>query len=224
MTGTAAVLPTGESVDAEPDAGGRYEPRFRALLGASNWMALPMPVRRRLAKLISGTTAAVYVGEVIETRMSFAGWLLAQAARLIGGPLPISRDAKTASVVTVTEDVAGQGQHWTRLYARHRGFPQVIRTSKRFAGPTGLEEYIGCGLGMALTVDVEHGLLSMRAAHYFLQIWRWRLMLPGWASPGALAVTQLNLDDGRFRFTLRISHPQLGSLIEQTAVFQEVQP
>jgi len=219
-----ALSPARTALDAELEAEGRQELRFRALLAASDWMALPMPVRRRLAKLISGTTAAVYVGEVIETRMSCAGWLLAQAARLIGGPLPISRDASTPSVVTITEDVAGQGQHWTRLYARRRGFPQVIRTSKRFAGPTGLEEYIGCGLGMALTVDVDHGSLTMRAAHYFIQIGNWRLMLPRWASPGALAVTHFNLDDGRFRFTLQISHPQFGPLIEQTAVFQEVQP
>lgn len=211
-------------LDVQTDAEGRHETRFRALLATSDWTALPKPVRRRLAKLIYGTTAVVYVGEVVETRMSGAGWLLAQAARLIGGPLPLSRDASMPSVVTVTEDVFGQGQHWTRLYTRRRGFPQVIRTSKRFAGPTGLEEYIGCGLGMALIVDVERGALIMRAAHYFLQIWRWRVMLPGWASPGALAVTQLNLEDGRFRFTLRISHPQLGPLIEQTAVFQEVQP
>lgn len=220
----APALPAREALEAEFDAEGGHEPRFRALLAAGDWLALPMPVRRRLAKLISGTTTAVYVGEIIETRMSFAGWLLAQAARLIGGPLPIYRDINTPSVVTITEDVAGQGQHWTRLYARRRGFPQVIRTSKRFAGPTGLEEYIGCGLGMALTVDVNDGSLIMRAAHYFLQIWRWRLTLPGWASPGALAVAHLNLDDGRFRFTLRISHPQFGPLIEQTAVFQEVQP
>ena len=40
--------------------------------------------------------------------MSRAGWWLAQAARLIGGPLPLSRDAHVPSVVTVTEDVATQ--------------------------------------------------------------------------------------------------------------------
>jgi hypothetical protein len=219
-----AQSPPHAVLDAVSDAEGRQETRFRALLASGDWTALPMPVRRRLAKVIVGTTAAVYVGEVIETRMSCAGWLLAQAARLIGGPLPISRDANAPSVVTITEDVAGQGQHWTRLYARRRGFPQVIRTSKRFAGPTGLEEYLGGGLGMALTVDVDHGALILRVAHYFLQIWRWRVMLPNWASPGALAVTQFNLEDGRFRFTLRLSHPRLGPLIEQTAVFQEVQP
>ena len=129
--------------------------RFRALLPESDWLALPHTIRRRFTKRLSGGNTTVYVGEVIETRMSAAGWLLAQAARLNGGPLPVSRDVHVPSVVTVTEDVATNGQHWTRLYARRRGFPQVVHSSKRFAGPTGLEEYVGCGVGMALTIHVE---------------------------------------------------------------------
>jgi hypothetical protein len=40
----------------------------------------------------------IYVGEVLETRTSRIGWLLAQVARLFGGPLPTSRDANMPSV------------------------------------------------------------------------------------------------------------------------------
>jgi hypothetical protein len=129
--------------------------RFRALMSEAEWLALPATIRRRFSKRLAGGRTAVYVGEVTETRMSRVGFLLAQAARLIGGPLPVSRDAHVPSVVTVTEDVATNGQHWTRLYARRRGFPHIVHSSKRFAGPTGLEEYVGRGIGMALTVHVE---------------------------------------------------------------------
>ena len=173
---------------------------------------------------LSDGNTTVYVGEVIETRMSAAGWLLAQAARLIGGPLPVSRDAHVPSVVTVTEDAATNGQHWTRLYARRRGFPQVVHSSKRFAGPTGLEEYVGCGVGMALTISVEASALVFRAAHYFLQLGRFRLRLPAWLAPGALSVTHAELGDGRFLFKLDIVHPRLGRLICQTAAFKEAHP
>src|SRR3954466_14470991 len=123
--------------------------RFRALMSEADWAALPLPIRLRFSKRLAGGNTAVYVGEVLGTQMSRAGWLLAQAARLIGGPLPISRDAHTPSVVTVTEDVAAAGEHWARLYARRSGFPHIVHSSKRFADPTGLEEYVGCGVGMA---------------------------------------------------------------------------
>jgi hypothetical protein len=198
--------------------------RFRALMSEQEWAALPLPVRRRFSKRLSGGKTAVYVGTVIETRMSRAGWWLAQAARLIGGPLPVSRAAGVPSVVTVTEDVASSGQHWTRLYARRRGFPHIVHSSKRFAGPTGLEEYVGYGIGMALTIHVENNALIFRAAHYFVQIGRWRLRLPSWASPGALDVTHAEVGDGRFLFKLDIVHPRLGRLICQTAAFEEAQP
>jgi len=218
--------------------------RFRALMSEAEWMSLPLPIRRRFSKRLAGGNTAVFTGEVIETQMSRAGWWLAQAARLIGGPLPLVRDAHAPSVVTVTEDVATRGQHWTRLYARRRGFPQVVHSSKRFTGPTGLEEYVGCGIGMALTIHAEPAhvqkwtpvfrqghapkpegyALIFRAAHYFVQLGRFRLRLPNWLSPGALAVTHAELGDGRFLFKLDIVHPRLGRLICQTAAFREAHP
>jgi Domain of unknown function (DUF4166) len=206
---------------SEPELG---DLRFRTLMGEADWAKLPAPIRRRFSKRLAGGNTAVYIGEVIETQMSRAGWWLAQAARLIGGPLPISRDTHTPSVVTVTEDVASAGQHWARLYARRRGFPHIVHSSKRFAGPTGLEEYVGCGVGMALTIHVEESALIFRAAHYFLQIAGRRFRLPRWLSPGALAVTHAELGDGRFLFRLDITHPRLGPLIQQTAAFTEAHP
>jgi hypothetical protein len=111
--------------------------RFRALMTETDWASLPLAIRRRFSKRLASGQAVVYAGEILEARMSRVGWCLAQAARLIGGPLPLTRSprsptAHTASVVTVTGGMGGQ--IWTRLYARRSGFPQVIHSSKRFAG------------------------------------------------------------------------------------------
>ena len=197
--------------------------RFRALMPEADWMALPLAIRRRFSKRLAGGRTIVYAGEVLETVMSRAGWWLAQAARLIGGPLPTSRNVHVPSVVTVTEDRAAGGQIWTRLYARTNGFPQVIHSSKRFAGPTGLEEYFGRGVGMALTLQVEDDVLIFRSEHYFVQLFGLRLTLPAWLTPGALSVTHAEVSDGKFSFTLELVHPRLGMLIRQMAIFREIE-
>ena len=214
----AAFEATLHSPGSEPELG---DLRFRALMSEQDWAALPAAIRRRFSKRLSGGRTAVYVGTVLETQMSRAGWWLAQAARLIGGPLPVSRDADVPSVVTVTEDVATRGQHWTRLYARRRGFPHIVHSSKRFAGPTGLEEYVGYGVSMALRISVEDEALVFRSVGYSLQIGWWRLPLPHWLTPGDLTVTHSDLGGGRFRFTLDVVHPRFGKLIRQSAVFME---
>jgi Domain of unknown function (DUF4166) len=195
--------------------------RFRALLSEAQWAQLPPAIRRRFAKRLEDGGTIVYAGRVTETVMSRVGAALAQAARIIGGPLPTARDIDVPSVVTVTEDFRAGGQIWTRLYARRRGFPQVIHSSKRFAGPTGLEEHVGCGVGMTLTVCTTERALIFKSARYFLEIGRWRAYLPNWLCPGALTVTHAEIAPTRFAFTLDIVHPWLGLLIHQYAVFEE---
>ena len=198
--------------------------RFRALLSREDWALLPSETRKRFSKRLAGGNTAIYAGEVVEVSFSRAGWWLAQLARLIGGPLPISADTRVPSIVTVTEDVATGGQMWTRIYAHRHGFPQVIHSSKRFAGPTGLEEYVGYGVGMALRIVVDGGALQFRSAHYFLQLGRLKLTLPAWLTPGALTVTHTDLGGGEFQFALEIIHPRFGMLVRQTAEFREATP
>src|SRR5262249_30569741 len=102
--------------------------RFRALLSEQDWAELPPAIRRRFSHPLAGGGPIGYAGPVVETRMTRVGWRLAQALRPIGAPLPIARDRNVASVVAVTEDLAGGGQVWTRLYARTAGFPQIIHS------------------------------------------------------------------------------------------------
>lgn len=228
-----------------PDTQARPEPsselrvelgdlRFRALMTEEDWASLPFGIRRRFSKRLTGGETIVYAGEILETRMSRAGCWLIQAARLIGGPLPVTRNIQgrstrapiihVASVVTVTEDMAAGGQIWTRLYARRKAFPQVIHSCKRFAGPTGLEEYVGRGVGMTLTVYARDGALVFRSNNYFLELFGRRLFLPEWLTPGTLYVTHAELPDGKFSFTLQIFHPRFGLLLRQMAIFREIAP
>jgi hypothetical protein len=211
---TAKVAPRPEIAD----------PRFRALLSEEEWLSLPPAVRSRFSKRLAGRRNIVYAGEVLESWTSRAGWWLAQAARLIGGPLPLTRDAHVPSVVTVTGEKATGGQIWTRLYARRTGLPQVIHSSKRFSGPTGLEEYVGYGIGMTLAVYARDGVLVFRSTSFFLQVFGRRFFLPKWLCPGTVYVTHAEVPDNRFSFTLQIIHPRLGLLLRQMAMFREIEP
>jgi hypothetical protein len=195
--------------------------RFRRLVGEEGWAQLPEAVRRRFSHRVAAGRTIVYAGEVVECRMSRGGWLLAQLCRLVGAPLPLGRDAFVPATVSVTEDEAGGGQVWTRIYGRRRGFPQAIHSAKRFAGPTGLEEYIGRGVGIALTVTVEQEALHFLSDHYFIRFGRVRLRLPRWLAPGRMRVSHVDCGGGWFAFVLRLDHPLLGRLLRQTALFQE---
>ncbi len=203
------------------DASDRDDLRFRSLLGREAWERLPQAVRIRFAKRLRADHSVTYAGTIAECRMSRAGWLLAQLCRLIGAPLPLGRDTGIAAVVTVTEDGDRGGQVWTRMYARRHGFPQVIHSAKRFAGATGLEEYLGGGVGIALTVEASANGIRFTSDHYFLRIGVRRLRLPALLGPGALTIDHTDLGHGRFAFTLALHHRLLGELIHQIGHFHD---
>lgn len=195
--------------------------RFSALLGADAWASLPPAVRARFAKRLLPGRSVTYAGTIAACTMHPLGWVLAQACRLISAPLPLGREAGVAAVVTVTEDGASGGQVWTRMYARPRGFPQVIHSAKRFAGSTGLEEYLGAGFGIALTVQATATGIRFASDHYFLQLGRLRLRLPRWLAPGALTIDHDDMGEGRFAFTLALRHRLLGEIIRQVGHFRD---
>ena len=212
-----------DALEAHSD-GALGDLRFRALMPDEEWESLPLPIRKRFSKRLAGGMTVVYTGEILETRMNRAGRCLAQLARLIGAPLPTSTDAHVPMIVTVTEDMKTGGQIWTRLCTRRDGFPQIINSSKRFSGPTGIEEYLGHGLSMALTIHARDGALVFRSDSYFFRVFGLSIKLPAWFSPGVMTVSHAELGEGRFNFTLDVVHPVFGVLISQSAAFRETTP
>jgi hypothetical protein len=198
-----------------------HDLRFRTLLGAPAWARLPQAIRERFSKRLRAGAAVTYVGEIVESRRTWLGSLFAQLCRLIGGPLPLYDDIAVPAVVTVTEDAATGGQFWTRIYGQTRGFPQVIHSSKRFAGPTGLEEYLGCGFGIALAVSSDDQALHFHSDHYFACLGCLRLHVPRWLAPGGLTISHIDRGEGWFAFVLTLRHPLFGEIVSQTGLFRE---
>ncbi|MEQ1725615.1 MAG: DUF4166 domain-containing protein [Sphingopyxis sp.] len=195
--------------------------RFRMLLGEAEWARLPAAVQARFSKRLGPNAVALFSGIVVETRLSRAGWLLAQALRPIGAPLPLRSEHGGAAVVCVSEDAVTGGQCWSRLYASAHGLPQVIHSAKAFAGPTGLEERVGMGICMALSARAVSDGLIFTSAQYFWQVGRVRLRLPRWLTPGCTTVTHRDLGGGRFAFDLVVRHTLFGELVHQRALFED---
>lgn len=195
--------------------------RFRSLVGEAGWSRLPPAVQRRFSKRLAPGEVTFYVGEVLETRLSRVGRLLSFVARLIGAPLPLDDGMTGSATVAVMENAGLGGQSWTRTYARGGKFPQVIHSAKRFSGSTGLEEYVGCGIGMSLSVSEQGGALVFRSVGYFLAVGRLRLPIPALLAPGAMEIAHEDQGGGRFLFKLSLTHGVFGALVRQTARFRD---
>ncbi len=211
-------------LQAQSNVASGRDDRFKNLLGAAAWARLPKAIQRRFSKRLEGDASLAYQGRVTQMRMNAAGRALAFALRVLGAPLPFDRTCEgRAAVVTVTEDAATGGQFWIRQYGRAAGFPQMVGSSKRFAGPTGLEEYIGFGIGISLRLESTESGLYFVSDRYFLKLGQSRLSLPPWVCPGRLVAGHEELGDGQFRFTLELTHPLFGGLIWQDATFHDAE-
>jgi len=209
------------SRDAATGANAEPSSPFRRLVSDEDWQRLPSAVQRRFARRLEPGESAAFLGEVATTRLTVFGRLTAQLARLVGAPLPLRSLEHTPAAVLVTEAPASESQLWTRIYHEPGRLPQVICSIKQFAGPTGLEECVGHGIGMALTLHVEERAIVIRSAGYFWRVRGRRLKIPDWMTPGRMTVIHREERAGRFSFTLIVTHALFGVTIQQVAFFRD---
>ncbi len=195
---------------------------FQALLGEAAWRTLPASIRTRFSRTLAPGASAAFVGSVASTKLTRFGWLWAQLARLIGSPLPLHALAQRPAAVLVTQADRDTTQIWTRIYHEPGRLPQVIRSMKRFAGPTGLEECVSGGIGMSLVVTVEHRAIVFRSQEYFWRCGRLRWRIPAALTPGKISVTHRQERAGEFSFTLQVDHPWFGETVRQIAFFRDL--
>jgi len=207
--------------------------RFRQLFKTEDWNRLPAAVRRRFGRRVEIGDALIYRGHVEFNRVNRWGRFLTNMLRVIGAPLPLDTDNEgAAAIVTVTEAPGQNGEHggqiWMRQYARKNAkhpFPQIIQSAKRFEGPTGVEEYIGGGIGMSLKACVEGKELVFLAKDIFWDIkipkGKIRLTLPRWLGPKLLRAGHEEIGNGTFAFTLKLEHKWFGKMIDQRVKFQD---
>jgi len=190
-----------------------------ALLGPSAWNRLPAAVRRRFAP---DHGDAVYVGRM-DLHCSPTGRVFAALSRVVGSPLTSTCKTGIAAAVRVHADGRG-GMVWERRFGPADPGTPTVRSTKEL-GPDGrLFERTDGGLGMALAVFEHQGSLVFESRHYALVAGRWRLPIPALLTPGTCRVTHTDLGEGRFRFTLEMTHPLWGRTFHQSGVFIDPAP
>ncbi len=195
--------------------------QFSKLLPTRDWLSLPPAIRRRFASPLKPNESALYHGHVIETKISAIGLIIAHCARFFGSPLPFERGATKVATVRVTASANKSGQCWTRLYERQGKFPHVSHSFKRFAGKTGLEEYMGYGLGIGLKMHVEESALVFQSAFYFIQFLGQKITIPSAFFIGTIKLIHKEKTPTSFSITFQLKHPLFGLLIHQKIFFHD---
>lgn len=190
-----------------------------ALLGPSAWRRLPEAVQRRFSP---GHAEAVYAGS-IDLQCSRIGRVFAALSRLLGSPLTPACRTGVAATVRVHHDGRG-GVVWERRFGPGGPDTAIVRSTKELGPDGGLFERTDGGLGMALSVFEHQGSLVFESRRYELALGGRRIRVPALLTPGTCRVTHTDLGEGRFRFTMEMTHPLWGRTFHQTGVFADPAP
>jgi len=193
------------------------ESPIKALMGP-DFYRLDPHVQARFAHEPEPGQTILYEGVMERVHCSAAGWLFAQAARLIGSPLTAHRGVDIPMQVRLTLCEKG-GVYWQRTYGFKR--PVVVTSAKRENVKGRLCEYVGLGFGMRLNVFAKDGALHFVSERYFWEVAGIQMPLPHWLTPGRTHVTHTDLGGGDFRFAIAMDHAVLGRTFYQTGRFHE---
>ena len=191
---------------------------LRDVLGNEAWQRLPAAVRERFAENASNAT---YAGGFEIVRASVLGRLFAWAGALFGTPVAprVGHDIEARVLVRPND----AGVRWDREYHWHDGATHLVRSTKVITEDGLMIEKLPARLCMPLRVYEEGGVLHFVSRGYFFDLGfgglALKLWLPRFFSPGVTHVEHIDLDHGWFRFTMTVTHPQLGEIFYQTGRF-----
>lgn len=194
--------------------------KIRERMGAA-YLDLHPNVQARFAHDPAIGTTLDYKGLMDVTYCSPAGKCFALLTRLIGNPLLPLNGLNVPMDVKLMRHPGHDGIFWQRTY-HYPDLPAIsVVSAKKMDAKGDLMECVGGGFGMKLRLEAENGELHFISDYYFFHLGSWRLPLPHVISPGKTCVTHKDIGQGRFRYSITMTHPWLGVTFFQTGVFRE---
>jgi len=194
---------------------------FKKVMGAE-WQTLHPDIRRRFEKNPAPGQPLYYRGELSELSCSRLGRLLGWITRpFINGALIPHNDTDFPVDIEVYSRPGCAFIFKQRTYRLH-GRKPIRFTSYMAESEQGeVLEYVGMGLGMKLVLDVREGNLYFTSDGYFLDLFGWRLPLPGLLTPGKTYLCHRNDHPQQFNIRIEIRHALFGTTFTQVGVFRE---
>jgi hypothetical protein len=202
--------------------GAQTDSTYQQALGERAWRRLEPEVQERFAARPGAKEVVRYAGTMQTVALSFMGWLFAQTCRLIGNPLVPYRGKDVPMSIELRHDDDLGGVEWRRTYA----FPEHGKFTVCSTKCKGLDdevvEHIGSGFQMRLRLMEEAGALVFKSTAYECTLFGKRIRIPTLLTPGRTTVRHEQLRGDRFRFSLGVVHPILGTTVFQEGIFYSV--
>lgn len=201
---------------AEPDA------TYQTALGKVSWQRLEPEVRERFAARPASDEVVRYAGAMQTVALSFMGWLFAQTCRLIGTPLVPYRGKDVPMSIELRHDDRLGGVEWRRTYSFPDNGEFTVCSTKRKGKDDEVIEHIGSGFQMRLRLTEESGAMVFTSTGYECSLFGTTFRIPTLLTPGRTTVRHEQLKGDRFRFSLSVVHPILGTTVFQEGIFYSV--